>query len=184
MARLGYARASSASQSTDLQVSALKAAGCDIIRSEKMSGASRNGGEELETLLRFIRKGDELCVTRIDRVARSVADLQDIVRELQSKGAFLVATEQPMVNMKSNEGRLFLGLLSLFSEFENSIRKDRQLAGIEAAKAKGIYKGRKPSIDRAELLRLRKRGMGATVIADKMGISRASVYRLLNETRK
>ncbi len=184
MARLGYARASSIEQDTDIQVAALKAAGCDIIRAEKASGTSRDGREELGNLLSFIRKGDCLVCTRVDRIARSVGDLYDIVRDLQTKGAYLIATEQPAVDMRTNEGRAFLGLLSVFSQFETEIRRERQLEGIAAAKARGVYKGRQPSIDPNEVKKLRRRGMGATAISDKLGISRASVYRLLRNDRR
>ncbi len=184
MARLGYARASSIEQDTDIQVAALKAAGCDIIRAEKVSGSSRDGRVELANLLSFIRKGDALVVTRIDRVARSAADLLAIVKELQAKGAVIQATEQPEITMESSAGRAFIGLLSVFSQLETEIRKERQLEGIAAAKARGVYKGRQPSIDPNEVRKLRRRGMGATAISDGLGISRASVYRLLRNDRR
>jgi len=96
MAVYGYARVSTIDQDLELQEAALKAAGCEVIRSEKVSGAARSGRQELETLLSFIRKGDTLVVTRIDRLARSVGDLQDIVRTLRDRGASLKATEQPI----------------------------------------------------------------------------------------
>jgi DNA invertase Pin-like site-specific DNA recombinase len=92
----GYARVSTDDQDTAIQVAALKAAGCSVVREEKKSGTSRNGRTELETLLAFMREGDVLMVTRIDRLARSMKDLQDIVHELKQKGVFLKATEQPI----------------------------------------------------------------------------------------
>src|SRR5690349_23108590 len=92
----GYARVSTTDQDLSVQIDALKAAGCQAIRSEKMSGTTRDGRAELDTLLEFIRAGDTLVVTRIDRLARSIADLQDIVRTLKAKGATLRATEQPI----------------------------------------------------------------------------------------
>ncbi len=114
-------------------------------------------------------------MTRIDRLARSVGDLQNIVQELKAKGAFLIATEQP-IDMSTSTGKMFIDLLGVFAEFENALRRERQLQGIEAAKAKGVYKGRQPSIDRGEVRKLKKRGMGATEISDRLHISRASVY--------
>ena len=91
----GYARVSTTDQDLSLQIAALKAAGCDIIRWEKVSGTSTAGRDELSLLLEFIREGDSLLVTRIDRLARSIGDLQDIVRRLKTRGAGLRATEQP-----------------------------------------------------------------------------------------
>ena len=174
----GYARVSSIDQDLSLQRAALKAAGANIIRAEKVSGASRKGRSELETLLEFLRPGDTLIVTRIDRLARSLRDLQNIVHELREKGVHLKATEQP-VDTTSAAGKAFLSMLGVFAEFENNLRRERQMEGINAAKIRGVYKGRKPSIEPDEIRRLRKEGLGATEIARKLGIGRASVYRVL-----
>ena len=114
-----------------------------------MTGTKLTGRTELQTLLDFIRKGDTVVVTRIDRLARSIGDLAAIVREIESKGAALKATEQP-IDTSTAAGKAFLGMLGVFAEFETNIRKERQLEGIAKAKAEGVYKGRKPSIDRAE----------------------------------
>jgi DNA invertase Pin-like site-specific DNA recombinase len=178
MATYGYARVSTLDQDPGIQEQALKAAGCDIVRSEKVSGASRGGREELERLLEFLRTGDTLMVTRIDRLARSVADLQDIVRELKGRGVALKATEQP-IDTSTAAGKCFLDMLGVFAEFETNLRRERQMEGIAKAKAAGVYKGRKPSIDREEVERLRASGMGASAIAKQLGIGRASVYRVL-----
>src|SRR6202158_6636746 len=105
MSNIGYARVSTLDQDLSLQLAALKTAGCDVVRSEKQSGTSTEGRKELRTILDFIRKGDVLTVTRIDRLARSIGDLQDIVRE--SKGAVLKATEQP-IDTSSAAGNAFL----------------------------------------------------------------------------
>jgi DNA invertase Pin-like site-specific DNA recombinase len=94
MTTIGYARVSSEDQNLDIQEVALKAAGCDVVRSEKRSGTTTTGRAELQTVLDFLRKGDVLVVTRIDRLARSIGDLQDIVRALKAKGVALRATEQ------------------------------------------------------------------------------------------
>ena len=96
MANVGYARASTVDQDLSIQIAALKAAGCDPIRSEKRSGTTVAGRDELRTVLDFLREGDTLTITRIDRLARSIGDLQDIVRELRAKGVKLKATEQPI----------------------------------------------------------------------------------------
>jgi DNA invertase Pin-like site-specific DNA recombinase len=178
MAIYGYARVSTTDQDLTIQRDALKRAGCTIIRAEKMTGTKLSGRTELRTLLDFIHKGDTVVVTRIDRLARSIGDLAAIVREIESKGAALKATEQP-IDTSTAAGKAFLGMLGVFAEFETNIRKERQLEGIAKAKAEGVYKGRKPSIDRAELRRLQSEGLGATEIAKRLGIARASVYRLL-----
>ena len=178
MAVYGYARVSTTDQDLSIQTEALKTAGCDVIRSEKVSGTSRNGREELERLMEFIREGDTLLVTRIDRLARSIGDLQDILRSLKAKGAALKATEQP-IDTTTAAGKCFLDMLGVFAEFETNLRRERQMEGIAKAKAKGVYKGRKPSIDSAEVARLREDGLGASEIAKKLGIGRASVYRVL-----
>jgi DNA invertase Pin-like site-specific DNA recombinase len=178
MANVGYARASTADQDVAIQVAALVAAGCDPVRSEKRSGTSTAGRTELQTVLAFLRRGDVLTVTRIDRLARSIADLSNIVRELESKGVALRATEQP-IDTSTAAGKAFLGMLGVFAEFETNIRKERQLEGIAAAKAAGVYKGRPATIEAAEIAKLRAEGLGATEIAKRLGIGRASVYRLL-----
>ena len=124
-----------------------------------------------------------LVVTRIDRLARSMKDLQDIVHELKAKGVALKATDQP-IDTGSAAGKAFLDMLGVFAEFETSLRRERQLEGIRAAKTRGVYKGRKPSIDAAEVRRLREvEKLGPSAIARKLGIGRASVYRLLDGGR-
>ena len=178
MTIIGYARVSTTDQDLSIQEAALKAAGCDVIRAEKRSGTSTNGRTELQTVLDFIRSGDVLMVTRIDRLARSIGDLQDIVRAVKEKGASLRATEQP-IDTSTAAGKCFLDMLGVFAEFETNLRRERQLEGIAKAKAEGVYKGRKPKIDRAEVERLAGEGVGATLIAAQLDISRASVYRLL-----
>ena len=177
----GYARVSTTDQDLTIQREALKAAGCKVIREEKVSGTSRQGRAELDTLLQFIHKGDTLVVTRIDRLARSVADLQDIVRLLREKGANLMATEQK-VDTSTAAGKCFFDMLGVFAEFETNLRRERQMEGIAKAKAEGRYHGRKPSIDVDEVRRLKEEeGLGATEIAKRLNIVRSSVYRVLAE---
>jgi DNA invertase Pin-like site-specific DNA recombinase len=175
----GYARVSTTEQDLTLQEIALKAAGCEVTRAEKVSGASTTGRTELANLLEFIRQGDTLVVTRIDRLARSIGDLQDIVRSLKAKCAALRATEQP-IDTSTAAGKAFLDMLGVFAEFETNLRRERQLEGIAQAKARGVYKGRKPTVDAAKVIELDARGLGATAIADELQIGRASVYRVLN----
>ena len=178
MPMYGYARVSSLSQSTEVQVSRLKATGCDVVREEAASGRSRAGRTELQTILEFIRAGDALVVVKLDRLGRSTRDVLNLVHELESKGAALRVLE-PEVDTSRPEGRIILTTLSMVAEMELTFIKERQRAGIAAAKAKGIYKGRKRSIDRQTLYQLCKEGIGATEIARRLGISRASVYKVL-----
>lgn len=175
----GYARVSSSDQDLTLQEHALRAAGCEVIRAEKVSGISRDGRTELQLLLDFLRQGDTLVVTRIDRLARSIKDLQDIVYILKKQGVTLKAIEQP-INTSNAAGKAFLDMLGVFAEFETNLRRERQLEGIAAAKSRGVYRGRKPSIDPAEIYRLRtEEKLGATEIARRLSVGRASVYRAL-----
>ena len=176
--KYGYARVSTTDQDLTIQIDALNAAGCETIRQEKVSGTSTQGRDELNTLLEFLRDGDELVVTRVDRLARSVSDLQDIVKTLDGKGVILSATEQP-ISTKDATSKCFLDMLSVFAEFETNLRKERQMEGIAKAKEKGVYKGRKPSVDVDKVKELRDSGMGASAIAKELGIGRASVYRAL-----
>jgi DNA invertase Pin-like site-specific DNA recombinase len=161
----------------------LTQAGCDVIRAEKRSGTTTQGRDELRTVLEFLRKGDVLMVTRIDRLARSIGDLQDIVRTVKSRGASLKATEQP-IDTSTAAGKCFLHMLGVFAEFETNLRRERQLEGIAKAKLEGVYKGRPPSIDKNKILELKATGLGGTEIAKMLKISRATVYRSINgETR-
>lgn len=157
----------------------MREAGCNVVRAEKGSGASRMGRTELQTLLDFLRPGDTLVVTRIDSLARSIKDLQDIVYLLKERGVSLKATEQP-IDTLSTAGKAFLDMLGVFAEFETNLRRERQLEGIAEAKARGVYRGRKPSIDPLEVQRLQtEEKLGATAIARRLGVGRASVYRVL-----
>jgi DNA invertase Pin-like site-specific DNA recombinase len=175
VSRIGYARVS-----TIDQVTALQAAGCGVIREEKASGATTAGRTELATILAFLQKGDVLVVTRIDRLARSIGDLQTIMRTIRDRGAFLACTEQP-VDTGTAAGKAFLDMLGVFAEFETNLRKERQLEGIAAAKARGVYTGRKPTLDPDEVRKLAADGVGGSAIAKKLGISRSSVYRLIGQ---
>lgn len=178
MAIYAYARVSSTSQDLTIQQEALKAAGAEIVRSEKVSGTSTKGRNELRNLLDFLRDGDELIVTRIDRLARSVKDLQDIVYELREKGVALKATEQP-IDTTTPAGKCFLDMLGVFAEFETNLRKERQAEGIAKAKQKGVYKGRPNTISADKVNALKAEGVKPAHIAKELGISRASVYRLM-----
>jgi len=185
MTKIGYARVSTTDQDTSLQVEALTKAGCTIIRQEKASGTSTSGRPELATVLDFLRTGDQLVVTKVDRLARSLKDLQTITEAIRDKGASLVCVDQP-VDTGSAMGKMFFDILGVFAEFETNLRKERQLDGIARAKEedkdlplnKRTYKGRKPAIKPEQIKQLKAEGLGATEIAKRLGIGRASVYRV------
>jgi DNA invertase Pin-like site-specific DNA recombinase len=174
----GYARVSTDDQDCSIQENALYAAGCDIVRSEHKSGTTTDGRRELETLLDFIRSGDTLMITRVDRLARSVADLEGIVAILKERGAFLRATEQP-IDTSTPAGVAFLQMLAVFAQFETAIRRERQMEGIAKAKEAGAYKGRKPTVPVDEVRRLKSEGIRPADIARRLKIGRGSVYRAL-----
>lgn len=180
--RIGYARVSTNDQDTTIQREALQRAQCDVVREEKASGTTTKGRDELAAILDFIRDGDTLVVTRIDRLARSISDLQVIVCRLAERGAKLQATEQP-IDTSTAAGKAFLDMLGVFAEFETNLRRERQMEGIARAKAAGKYKGRRAKIQANEVRRLRQEGSTPTQIARDLRIGRASVYRLLASTR-
>jgi DNA invertase Pin-like site-specific DNA recombinase len=175
---IGYARVSSNDQDTSIQAAALRKAACAVVRVEKASGKSREGRDELASILEFIRPGDVLVVTKLDRLGRNTRDALNLVHELDERGACLRVLE-PAIDTCGPMGRIVLTVLGMVAEMELSFLKDRQRAGIEAAKAKGIYKGRPPTFDRAKILELRKQGMGATAIAEAVGCKRGNVYKAL-----
>ncbi len=175
---IGYARVSSTDQSTATQEAALRATGCTIVRTEKVSGRSREGRSELESIMDFIRHGDTLVVHKLDRLGRSTRDVLNLVHELEQKGASLRVLE-PSIDTGGPMGRMILTVLGMVAEMELGFIRDRQRAGIEAAKAKGIYKGRPVTFDHGKIIAFRKEGMGATEIARAIGCKRGNVYKAL-----
>lgn len=183
MSKVGYARVSTTDQDTSIQVEQLKAVGCDKVYQEQISGKSMQR-PELEAALDYIREGDTLVVTRIDRLARSVLDLQKIVYDLKTRGIALEATEQP-IDTSTAAGKAFLDMLGVFAEFETNLRKERQDEGIAKAKAEGKYKGRKATPDEvvAKVLELIDSGVPKTAIAKQTGICRTTVYRIADDAQ-
>jgi DNA invertase Pin-like site-specific DNA recombinase len=177
---IGYARVSSTGQNLDAQLDALGKAKCDKIYREKKSGSKRDGREELAKMLDFVRDGDTIIITRLDRLARSLSDLIAIGKQLESKNVSLNIIEQD-VNTSTPAGKLFFHMLGAFSEFENSLRRERQAEGIAAAKARpdSPFKGRPASIDADKVNCMLASGMGPTATAKALSVSRQSVYRLM-----
>ncbi len=180
MARIGYARVSTSDQDAEAQVDKLRSEGCQPIRSEKASGAGREGRSELAAILDFIRSGDELVVTRLDRLGRNTRDVLNIVHELDERGAFLTVLD-PHVSTKGDTGRITLTVLGMVAEMERRFMKERQREGIVLAKAKGVYAGGKRRLDRDKIKALYSTGTGPAAISKALGCSRMQVYRVLSE---
>jgi DNA invertase Pin-like site-specific DNA recombinase len=179
MTQIGYARVSTTDQDADTQIERLQAAGCEIIRVEKVSGRSREGRRELATIMDFLRPGDTLMAVKLDRLGRSTRDVLNLVHELELKGASLRVLE-PEVSTAGPLGRMVLTVLGMVAEMELGFIKERQSAGIAKAKANGVYKGRPVTLDHDQIKALRSQGVGATAIAKQLGCSRGAVYKALN----
>ena len=180
MAKIGYRRVSSAEQNFERQ----QLEGCDKIFEEKISGAARDR-LALAELIAWAREGDEVVVWSIDRLARDLRDLQEIVATLNAKGVKVSFVSERLsfsADKSDAFAMLHLQLLGAFAQFERSIIRKRQQEGIERAKLKGVYKGRKATIDCNRVKALKALGKGGTEIARELGIGRASVYRMLGET--
>jgi DNA invertase Pin-like site-specific DNA recombinase len=178
MTKIGYAIVSTTNQDTEIQNDRLLSVGCSIVRKEKVSGKSREGRDELAGIIEFIRAGDELVVVKLDRLGRSTRDVLNLVHELERKGASLRVLEPEFVT-SNDTGRILVTVLGMVAEMQRNFIRSRQQAGIEAAKAAGVYKGRKPSVPVDQVRELTAAGKGPAEIARELNISRQSVYRVL-----
>jgi len=178
MARYGYARCSTTHQDTTIQVDQLTKAGCDIVREEKASGTSRNKRPELQTLLDFIREGDQLIITKLDRLARSTRDLHNILGELKSKNSDLVVLDQE-IDTSTPAGKMFFTMLGAVAEFETEIRAQRVREGVQRAKELGKYHGRPKTIDDSHLVSVHHELGSVAAVCRQENVSRATVYRAL-----
>jgi DNA invertase Pin-like site-specific DNA recombinase len=180
---IGYARTSTTDQKAGLedQIKQLVALGCDpdegIFKEQISSVADR---PELTKLLAYLRKGDTLIVTKLDRLARSTKDLLSIVEKVQAKGAMLKILDLG-IDTTGITGKLLLTILGGISQFEREIMLDRQRVGIAKAKADLKFKGRKPTAraKAEQVIALRNQGIAADEIAHRLEIGRSSVYRIL-----
>ena len=181
MTVVGYARVSSIGQDLGVQLDKLK--GCHKVFKEKRSGVDA-GRPELNRCLEYLREGDTLLVSKIDRLARSTSDLYRIVSMLAEKGVSFKVVDDPTIDTSSRTGKLVMGILALIAEFENDIRRERQMDGIAKAHDRGVRFGRKPQLV-AEVVEQIKglREGGATVpeIMRQMQLSKASIYRALGK---
>jgi DNA invertase Pin-like site-specific DNA recombinase len=182
MERVGYRRVSSQGQNLDRQD--LGAVG--QVFEEKESGATKDR-PALQEMIKYVRDGDEVVVWSIDRLARDLRDLQDIISRINAKGASVTFLSEALT-FKSDSAdpiaKLQLQMMGAFAEFERSIIHKRQADGIAKAKARGVYTGGKRQIDRDRIATLKSEGLGDTAIAKQMGISRMSVHRILKEQRQ
>lgn len=174
--QIGYARVSTTDQDLTVQIAALIADGCEKIFSEKLSGTSMQRPQLIQAL-EFVREGDVLVVTRLDRFARSSVDLHNMVHTLIHRGVGFRCTEQGGIDTTTSSGKLMLAMLGAVAEFETAIRKERQLEGIAAAKAKGVYKGRQRSTDPEAIRKMLADGVGPSEVARSLGVSRMTVHR-------
>jgi len=179
MTRIGYARVSSVDQDLDIQTAKLKAEGCEIIRSEKVSGGSREGRTELATIIEFLRPGDEMVVTRLDRLGRDTRDVLNVIHECEQRQASVMVLD-PLVSTRGEMGHVVLTVLGMVAQMERRFIKERQREGIQQAKSRGVYVGGRRRLDRTKVRLLHTDGIGATEIAAQLGCSRMQIYRILN----
>ena len=189
MARLGYCRVSSKQQHSSLsaQRTLLEGAGCSLIRSESVSGGSRAGQSELQTLLDFVREHDELCVVKLDRLGRQASGILAIVDELRAKKASLRVLQPPLSTDDPVTGQMMIAILGVVAEAELAAIRERQRFGIERRKeldkslpaSQRAYRGRRRTIDRDRIRSMVDEGIPVTSVAKALNISRMSVYRCL-----
>ncbi len=180
---VGYARTSTTDQKAGLeaQLRDLKAAGCAKLFQEQLSSVAVDR-PELKRAMEYLREGDTLVVTKLDRLARSTADLLRVTEELRTKGVALRFLANPELDTQSANGKLILTVLGAIAQFERELMLERQREGIAKAKGEGKYKGRAPTAraKSREVLDLHKSGVGPMEIARRLGIGRSSVYRVLD----
>jgi DNA invertase Pin-like site-specific DNA recombinase len=181
MAVVAYARVSTGQQDHSAQVERLTAAGADKVFVEKRSGLDGDRAE-LARCLDYVREGDTLIVTKLDRLARSTPDLYRIVSQLETKKVSFKVLDDTAVDTTSRTGKLVMGILALIAEFETEIRRERQMEGIAKAKAEGRTGGRPTLVTpkvRAKINALRRKKLSVRAIAAEVGISKSTVQNVL-----
>lgn len=182
---VGYARVSTSQQNNQAQLDRLKSAGATKLFSEKRSGLDGQR-PQLGECLRYVREGDTLIVTKLDRLARSTADLYKIVTDLHDRGVGFKVLDDTALDTTSRTGKLVMGILALIAEFETEIRKERQMEGIARAKAEGRVGGRPKLVTDAvhrEISRLRADGLSIRNISTRIGFSKATVQKSLGKEK-
>lgn len=177
--KVGYARVSTVDQNLDRQ----ELDGADKIFSDKISGATRER-PALDELMQFVRSGDEVIVHSIDRLARDLRDLQDIIQQLNDMGVSVSFIKERLVFSGDADdafSKLQLQMMGAFAEYERNIIKIRQAEGIAKARERGVYKGRKKRTDDNRIRKMKSEGHGPTEISETLGVSRMTVYRALKQ---
>jgi len=180
MSIIGYARVSSVGQSLTVQSDKLNTYGCDKIYQEKISGTTANR-TQLASCLDFVREGDKLVITKLDRLALSTFHLTQIAEGLKNRGVELVVIDQN-IDTSTPTGKLLFNMLGSIAEFETEIRKERQLEGIAKAKQNGVKFGAKPKLTEQQVTQLKQDRDSGIIIKDlmaKYNLSKDSVYRML-----
>jgi len=184
MAKVGYARVSSVGQSLDIQIDKLKASGCEKIYQEKRSGVTADR-PELKAVLDYLREGDSLVITKLDRLARSTFHLTQIAEQLKQQDIDLIVLDQH-INTSTPTGKLLFTMLASIAEFETEIRKERQREGIAKAREKGIHLGAQPKLTSSQLAGLKADKEAGIKVRDLMAkyyLSKSSIYRLLQKDK-
>ena len=180
--KVGYARTSTLDQTAGLQaqINELEATGCEKVFREQLSSVDALRAQ-LEAAIDYVREDDKLIVTKLDRLARSVADLVEIERRLHAKGTALKVLN-PGLDTSTSTGRLSFNVIAAVAQFEREIMLERQREGIQRARLAGKYKGRAPTAraKAQQVQALRQQGLKAAEIGRQLGISRRSVYRCLD----
>ncbi len=184
--KIGYARVSTSGQSLESQVAALESAGCEEIFREKLSGKSAEARVQLQAALAMCRKNDVLVTTKLDRLARSMVDLWNIINRLEQKKCALTVLDQPLIDTTKPEGKVVVSLLAYVAETERNLILERTASGRTRAKERGVKFGRKASLSSVQLDALKQEAAqwkgSVSELGRKHGLSRSSVYRLLGST--
>lgn len=189
--RVGYVRVSTLEQNPQRQLEELRSSGeIDRIFEDKVSGGKRGNRPELQACLNYVREGDELIVSSIDRLARSLTDLRSLVDELTNRGVTVTFLHEHLTFTKSAKdprADLMLGILGSFAEFERAIIRERQAEGIALAKKAGKYRGRTRAFTPAQIAQVRKRvsaGESKAALAREFGVARGTIYAALKEQKE
>ena len=180
MSKVGYGRISSIGQSLDVQLDKLNEIGCDTIFKETHTGTT-DQRPQLQAMMQYVREGDTLYITKLDRLGRSTLHLTQIFDKLEKQGVDIVVLDQN-IDTTTPIGKLLFNVLSSIAEFETEIRKERQLEGIAKAKAKGVQFGRRAVLDTEQVLQMQKKRAEGVLVRELMqeyNLSKSSVYRLL-----
>ena len=183
--KVGYARVSTTGQSYEIQEQKLREAGCEEVRAEKQSGKTADSRKELQEMLKYVRKGDTVIVTKLDRLARSVSDAVKIIEALEAKGVDFVVLDNASIDTRTPQGKLVFHILAAVGEMERSLINERTAEGRQKAMQEGVKFGRKEALTADKVRKLREEAKtfngSKAELGKKYSISRATVYRLLEE---